>query len=368
MPRIPALAGYSLLSAVGALPFLIMPAITGAALASGIEVIEVLSQIGIAIGIGAFLSSLLSPIIFGNRIKVLFALGASALLLTFVLMASLSTSVVVLALWVMVGFVGGVLQYFGTTMAVNASDPVTSSRMRLAISLVVSGLFILISSSLIHSGYMSLRYFFAASIFVLTLFSGLIFFLSSRKVIEDHRIRDDEAPSSGVMGGCLGYLIVGVFFATFLPFASILPAFIETHSVSETLFHIGLAKVAAMPILLAFASVCSLLSAQLYRLLNMIVLISGSVAAISLPNFVSFTILEVGINSCAALILGDTSRGMSPAQRTWLFLSIELGAICGFFALGILEEMGKQSWFLCATIFVPVCLIFLNKTNRYRLV
>ena len=361
----PSLWAYSILSAIGALPFLILPVLAGGALAVSEDGLKVIGVIAILMTVGEFLASFFCPIIFGGRFNLGQATFATVLLGVFFAFSVIDLSVASLICWTAIGLTSGVLQYFGTTIAVIDRNPIGSSQLRLAVSLLVSGAVIATSSLWIDTGYTPLRYALAA----LILSSAVLVWslLVGSNVKSTTRSNDEKKCISASLGWVIAaYATITLLFVVIPPFMSALPALIDDQPTSATLFQLGLGKILAAPILFLLSMNLRVTDSSYSALAFGAIVAATAFFVVQIPSIAMFLLLEICINSCVALLLGRYGNHMSVSQKKWFFLCIQVGSVFGFASLKYIDAALLDFWLPIAAAAIPMCLMMISPGPTQR--
>lgn len=132
--------GASLLSAAASLPLHLMPLLVVALVAESRLPFAQAGLIASAYMIGQMVATLALPALKFARLKRSHAVAAVGILLASVLVSARLSSQAMLACWFIVGAACGALQFLGATTAAAAANRQSAFALRLAVTLIVSGL------------------------------------------------------------------------------------------------------------------------------------------------------------------------------------------------------------------------------------
>lgn len=155
------LIGASVLSAAGSLPLQILPFLVLTLVSEGRVDIAFAGWVGSAFLIGMLSSALLLPALRVSRLNRWHALGAvGAIVLSLALSIGSNLLPLFLALWFVVGFACGGLQFLGATTAAAAANKPQAFALRLAVALIVaSGVIVALAQFSGQKSYTTLAYF-----------------------------------------------------------------------------------------------------------------------------------------------------------------------------------------------------------------
>ena len=155
------LIGASVLSAAGSLPLQILPFLVLTLVSEGRVDIAFAGWVGSAFLVGMLSSALLLPALRVSRLNRWHALGAvGAIVLSLALSIGSNLLPLFLALWFVVGFACGGLQFLGATTAAAAANKPQAFALRLAVALIVaSGVIVALAQFSGQRSYTTLAYF-----------------------------------------------------------------------------------------------------------------------------------------------------------------------------------------------------------------
>lgn len=321
---------FNFVSALGVLPFLLLPSIANNPHVGGALVVVTIAYIGACLTIGEIIAGVAAPLIIKDHFEPRIAIALTLVLAALFSVTSTSLTTRSLASWVFVGILAGTLQYYGTTFSLFMEDPKRASKFRLILSLTASGT--IISATAIWHGvaFQVLQ----LCCFVLCLISAALIHFSTKSItVLEYEKREDRGKSPFFF--IIACVSVLSFFFFYAPFSALLPSLIWKQSSSITLLQMGLGKI------LAAAFMCftdwkkiSLPFRESIAVIS-IPLCTAIILAPLIPSTLTFLVLEVGINSFVAHILGRCAVNLSTSQKTWMFTMIQVGCLMGYLALNI---------------------------------
>ncbi|MEM7241538.1 MAG: hypothetical protein AAF429_05085 [Pseudomonadota bacterium] len=358
------LISFSGLSAIGALPFLVLPAFMASSHVSGDDAILLVSSLAIALTVGEFLSSVVCPkftrISLKNAIFASFALGV---LLT---VCSLGASFLELIIWTLVGFLGGAMQYLATTFAACCKHPSIATQLRLSFSMLLSGGMITTSAIWISAGFDIIKYGMSC-LAILPALVAFIFQPSERNLPKDKALPKSKSAKASFGTVLMAHSSICFFYFAIIPFLTVLPVVITAQNASLTAFQIGMGKILAMPLLLLLSKYNRVMDLKFAATFFGLLLCSSGFMIVFQTSITSFVLFEFSANTCAAILIGRYGTLLKPRDIRWFFLFIQIGTVLGFFVLSILERLFiDMSWISYALIIPAFFMMFCPAPERRK--
>jgi hypothetical protein len=328
------LIGASILSAAGSLPLQILPFLVLSLVAGGRIDVAFAGWVGSSFLIGMLSSALLLPLLGVQRLNGWHALTAvCAIGLAIFLSIDTTFLPVFFALWFVVGFSCGGLQFLGATTAAAADNKPQAFALRLSVALIIAGCVIIALAQFDSQKiYTKLAYFLIAA-FGLSGLLGLTLYRSIAAPIAQPAAAVQVAKSGQRKWS--GLIIVFCFFIGqpgFWAYA-MQSASQRGLDLKGAAFVIAAAKIASALILL-YKSQKNTSSSGLGGLLALGCAIAISIFAMTysaavLLFFVGFLAWELALNILSARLQGSVVAASPSHAGAWITAAIMLGAATG---------------------------------------
>lgn len=327
------LIGASVLSAAGSLPLQILPFLVLSLVVEGRVDISYAGWVGSAYLIGMLSSGLLLPAFKVTRLTRWHAFGAiGAIVVSLALSIASNLLPLLLALWFIVGFACGGLQFLGATTAAAAPDKPQAFALRLAVVLIVaSGVIVALTLFGGQKSYSAFAYFLIGA-FVLAACMGLALY------------RTIAATPSGATGGAgaaparrnwSGLVIVFAFFAGqpgFWAYA-MQSASQRNLDLRDAAFVIAVSKIISAAVLV-YSSKKNPQASGLLGLVGLGCAVAAGIFTMTYSSavaafFVGFLMWELALNVLSARLQGIVVADSPGHAGVWITGAILLGAATG---------------------------------------
>jgi hypothetical protein len=328
------LIGASVISAAGSLPLQILPFLVLSLVSEGRVDIAYAGWVGSAYLIGMLSSGVLLPLLKVSRLTPWHALGAiGAIILSLALSIGENLFLpLLLALWFVVGFACGGLQFLGATTAAAAPNKPQAFALRLATVLIVaSGVIVALALFGGQKSYSTFVYFLMGA-FGLAACIGLSLY---RTIPAPQPVGSGEAAAASTRRSWSGLAVVFAFFAGqpgFWAYA-MQSASQRNLDLRDAAFVIAASKIISA-FVLVYSSKNSSQASGLRGLVGLgcavaagifVMTYSGAVAAF----FVGFLLWELALNVLSARLQGIVVAASPGHAGVWITGAILLGAATG---------------------------------------
>lgn len=345
------LIGASVISAAGSLPLQILPFLVLSLVSEGRVDIAYAGWVGSAYLIGMLCSGVLLPVLKISRLTRWHAVGAiSAIILSLALSIGGNLLLpLLLALWFVVGFACGGLQFLGATTAAAAPNKPQAFALRLAIVLIVaSGVIVVLALFGGQKSYSTFAYFLMGA-FGLAACIGLALY---RTIPAARLVTNGEATAASTQRGWSGLAVVFAFFAGqpgFWAYA-MQSASQRNLDLKDAAFVIAASKIISA-LVLVYSSRQNTQASGLRALVGLgcavatgilVMTYSSAVAAF----FIGFLLWELALNVLSARLQGIVVAANPGHAGVWITGAILLGAATGPIVHGAAIGGGIASAFI----------------------
>lgn len=327
------LIGASVISAAGSLPLQILPFLVLSLVSEGRVDIAFAGWVGSAFLIGMLSSALLLPLLKVSRLTRWQALGAvSAIILSLALSVGSNLLPLLLALWFVVGFACGGLQFLGATTAAAAANKPQAFALRLAVALIVaSSVIVALAQFNGQKNYSTLAYFLIGA-FGLAACIGLALY---RNVPAPQPMASDGATTIATRRTWSGLAIVFAFFVGQPGFWAYAMQSTSQRGLDlrDAAFVIAASKIISALVLL-YSSKKGSQASGLGGLLGLGCAVAAGILAMTYSSavgafFVGFLLWELALNVLSARLQGIVVAASPGHAGVWITGAILLGAATG---------------------------------------
>jgi hypothetical protein len=336
---LPSLVGVSIVSAVGSLPFHLLPIILVAAVADGRTSLAGAGWIATALVGGQLVAAFALALLRVQRMERM-AIAAVGLAVVAGLWFSGRGAGALLLGWFVVGLSCGALQYLGIVIAAGSARPQLALALRLGTVLTVAGVSVLLLQGRdALSSYTALQVHLAAIVVALLVVGGICMRAPVAALVRP--VVSRATPSWP------GLLVVFVLFVGQIGFLSYVVQEART-GIDSAAWVLGAVKLMAGVVLLVWAlrqaeGAQSLLGPGV--VLGVCVVLASVVQGVMLL-VVALLAFEISFNILSAALQARVVTTGALNARLWLTAAISLGAAIGPPVRGVFIAGGLDAWFV----------------------
>ncbi len=356
--------GASLLSAAASLPLHLMPLLVVALVAESRLPLAQAGLIASAYMVGQMVTTLGLPALKFARLKRAHAMVAVGLVLTGVLISARLSSQVMLACWFVVGAACGALQFLGATTAAAAANRQSAFALRLAVTLLISGLAIVAVQ--LSGGFAGYAFMMLQLCLVIVVVTGLGLMLYRAPDPSSFALSPNDLPARPT--GLWGLLVIFLLFIGQPGFWAYAVQNIQQRGVvlEDLAYAIAFCKTAAGLVLLksALGPGGQAKDGLFFPGVVVALGVGGMAVAIDTVSFMlSLLLWELGLNTLSARVQSAVVHDNPSVAGPWLVGAIFLGAATGPLLHGWAIQAGVPfvfAGYACLSALIPVAWIYLR--------